>query len=316
MKDLGSKSYFRLKQDEISDLSDEDWIQFICEGRYQIKAPVSLFRNRFRNSVTWNDRNRREHCYTRGSFPQWLVDSEYCQILATGESEVGNADVRRGMRNDAQAGAARIQGPPSWEAIRDANPEVINAIDAQLFALGREWAKICPRPDPEILAAWEKLLTSWCADVRLPYLARKSKLKGQTFPVQEREVIATDNSPANWALFWALSGKCPSPEEVRRLSQEDRLPICKAMSRELAQAASYRASLSRREDLNVRGWKVAHIRGVGDESIDLTQSSLEEVERHFRRFISPSNLFVIPMEWGEIAEVPAFLTGFVGEKHE
>ncbi len=312
MRDLGNKAYFRLKQDEISDLGDEDWIQFTCEGRYQVRAPVSLFRSRFRNSVSWNDINRRDHSYTRGSFPQWLVHSEYCQILTTGEPEAGSDDVSRRVRNDAQAVAARIQELPSWAAVREAQPEVINAIDAQLFALGREWAKICPRPDQDVLAAWEELLTSWCADARLPYLARKSKLKGQKFSVQEREVIATDNSPANWALFGALSGKCPSPEEVRSLIQEDRLPICKAMSRELAQAASYRGALSRREDLNVRGWKVAHIRGVGEESLDLSKSSLEEVERHFKRFISPSNLFVIPMEWGGIAEVPAFLTGFVG----
>ncbi|WP_147442642.1 hypothetical protein [Corallococcus interemptor] len=120
MKDLGDKPYFRLKQDEISDLMDEDWIQFTCEGRYQVKAPVSLFRNRFRDSVSWNDKSRRDHSYsaaprqrpssTNGLSFNGLSSSAFASWFRKDPVLAGHGDaVRRPLRRPGRP-AANLRG--------------------------------------------------------------------------------------------------------------------------------------------------------------------------------------------------------------
>ena len=55
------------------------------------------------------------------------------------------------------------------------------------------------------------------------------------------------------------------------------------------------------------GWKVAHIDGVGlgnrTTVAELSESTLRE---HFRKLMRPSNMFVIPLKYAGLAELPEF----------
>jgi hypothetical protein len=59
--------------------------------------------------------------------------------------------------------------------------------------------------------------------------------------------------------------------------------------------------------LNELGWKVAHLDDVGLGRGDPKDKAIDQVVAHFRRFLSPGNMFVVPLQWGGLAEVPEMI---------
>ena len=62
--------------------------------------------------------------------------------------------------------------------------------------------------------------------------------------------------------------------------------------------------LRRKEyNLNLQGWKLAHIEPIGLKSRHpLKDRDIKELENHFMKFLDPSNMFVVPKKWAGIAE--------------
>ena len=70
----------------------------------------------------------------------------------------------------------------------------------------------------------------------------------------------------------------------------------------------YQRTLSVKDNVNKRGWKLCHIERVGLA----TRTALEEVDlgllcEAFRRLLAPANQFLVPLHWGGLGEVPEFI---------
>ena len=97
-----------------------------------------------------------------------------------------------------------------------------------VFDPGTKWANNPERPriSRQILAAWRQLIAGW-VDRNLPLLVRKARNNRGACIVgaDGRRLVATDNSPAQWAFAFAHSGRCLRVHEVISLLERGELPV-------------------------------------------------------------------------------------------
>ena len=188
-------------------------------------------------------------------------------------------------------------------------------ISSLLADIGHKWALNPDRPHPtaELLARWDTLIASWLADESLPLFVRKSSGNRGSVVVHRsgRPLIPTDNSPAHWAFATACAGECPAIAEVRSLLDAECIPVAMILGGAEKVGAKYRQTLGRISSPNAAGWKLAHIEDVGLGSRgSLEDFSIDRLKAHFRAFLSPSNMFVVPVAWAGLAEVPEIVAAF------
>ena len=150
-----------------------------------------------------------------------------------------------------------------------------------------------------------QLLNHWSADSALPLFVRRASAgRGRVILHRSgREIVPTDNSPAHWALALALAARVPSPAEVRKALSEDAIPVALVIKKSEQEHATYRCT--RMEvSLNALGWKVAHLEDVGLGRVDLQETPIDRIIAHFHRFLWPGNMFVVPLLWAGLAELP------------
>lgn len=173
-----------------------------------------------------------------------------------------------------------------------------------------------PRPTEDSAQHWDSLIETWIRDPRCPLLVRKSGNRGCEHPHTKsgRVVVCTDNSPAHWTLAAAIGGERPTVADLLAALESGEWPVVFALSKaEAAKLPRYRGIMARSrrgKALNVSGWKVCHILGVaeGSRGCDLEALSVDALVEHSRRFLSPSNMFVVPNShagFGELPEVRA-----------
>ncbi len=181
-----------------------------------------------------------------------------------------------------------------------------------------------PRPTSDVVSHWDSLVDEWVSDARFPLLVRKSGNRGceHQHASSGRTVVCADNSPAHWTLAMALAGEKPTLNALLRALESGEWPVVFALSKaEAAKLPRYRGVLARStrgKALNVAGWKVCHIRGVADDSrgADLDGLSTESLMEHSRRFLAPSNMFLVPNShagFGELPEVREVFARHVAE---
>jgi len=165
-----------------------------------------------------------------------------------------------------------------------------------LIELGRRWAASShrPRPSSATLQAWDAFLNSWVLS-DLPLLLRDSRRRGtRTKCSNGRDVIFGDNSPANWAFKMALADNVPDIASWNADNIANHVPL----------TFLTKGSAGKR-DLNKAGWKVCHIRPVSDRKrLKTEQTPFDSVEAEFRRYISPRNIFLIPISISGAGELP------------
>src|SRR6185437_11873946 len=123
----------------------------------------------------------------------------------------------------------------------------------------------------------------WASDVTLPLLIRKQgKGRGESRVLRNsRELVQTDNSPAQWAFCQARDGKKPSIHEVRQMMEEKRIP-CSFVKLQSCGIA-----------LNQEGWKLCHIDAVGLKTRTAIEDlPVEKLQTHFSLLMNPRNHFV------------------------
>jgi len=174
--------------------------------------------------------------------------------------------------------------------------------------IARKWANHPnrPRPRPEVIARWDQLIAKWCGDRSLPLFVRKSKdNKGQALPHSSgRTIVPSDNSPAHWAFALALLGKVPGLKGIRSALDEDRIPVALVLKKTERRKARYRCTLREVANPNNAGWKVAHVNAIGlADRKPVLEVSEARLEKHFRRFMSPRNMFVVPKAYAGLAEL-------------
>lgn len=184
-----------------------------------------------------------------------------------------------------------------------------------LALAARAWAvdPMRPRVAPEVLAHWDGLLDAWIAADDLPlYVRKSSENRGHALRhVSGRTIVPTDNSPAQWSCVLALQGGTPSLDDIRELVAADRIPVAMVLKRTEKEGARYRCSRSPVPNPNTLGWKVAHIENVGlGYGGPLLESPLPDLAAHHKRFLAPSNIFLIPKDYAGAAETPDFIEAF------
>ena len=116
--------------------------------------------------------------------------------------------------------------------------------------------------------------------------------------------MPVDNSPAQWAYALACRGVTYSLDEIRRLLAADAVPVAMIFTREERAGAHYRRALGKSGTAEA-GWKLGHIDGVGLRTADaLTTLPIAALETHHHRLLSPRNLFLMPLAWAGLAELP------------
>ena len=170
-----------------------------------------------------------------------------------------------------------------------------------------------PRVAPAVAGAWTQLLDDWVADPSLPLFIRKaSNNRGSVIEHQTgRALVPTDNSPAHWTLGLALSGRTPTLAEVREALAHDTIPVALVIKRAERETARYRCMRSE-ISLNDLGWKVGHLDDVGLGRVKLQTGPMDKLISHFRRFLWPGNMFVMPLQWGGLAEMPEVVEALRG----
>jgi hypothetical protein len=99
----------------------------------------------------------------------------------------------------------------------------------------------------------------------------------------------------------------PSLEEVRLLVSSDSIPVAMILKSVERQTARFKCTLGKVPSPNASGWKLAHVDGVGlATSVPLTDLDETQLREHFRRLMSPRNMFVVPNKYSGLGELPEF----------
>lgn len=199
----------------------------------------------------------------------------------------------------------------------DANrrlPECLNgpaAISAGLRELGRAWAHAPERPrlSADVKKCWDELVDAWSKS-DLPIVIRKSGgVRGMALLHNSgRELVVSDNSPAQWAFAHAYAGRTYAIADVRELLVKDAIPFTFATKTAEKPQMKYKCTLSPKDNVNKCGWKLCHIEEIGlSTRTPLAQIPLTDLVRHFTLLMSPSNHFVVPLHWAGLGEVDEFI---------
>ncbi len=176
-----------------------------------------------------------------------------------------------------------------------------------------------PRPTPAALEYFDGLVTAWANDPEMPLLVRKSgHPRGlRTTGPEGRAVIAVDNSPAQWIYALALVDRRPSIAEIAADLTAGASWLTKMLTAAESQALRVqRGGVTTRSvftpgDLNKAGWKLAHISAVGlNRRGPLDGFEADQLRKHHRLLLSPSNMFLVPKELAGLGEVPQMCTAF------
>jgi hypothetical protein len=166
-----------------------------------------------------------------------------------------------------------------------------------------------PRPEPKVLDHWDELIEMWADDRSLPLYTRKAaNNRGSALPHHSgRVIVPTDNSPAHWSFAAAVLGMTPTLEDVRMLVASDSIPVAMILKSVERRAARFKCTLGKVPSPNASGWKLAHVDGVGlATTVPLTDIGETQLREHFRRLLSPRNMFVVPTKYSGLGELPEF----------
>jgi hypothetical protein len=170
-----------------------------------------------------------------------------------------------------------------------------------------------PKPSAEVLSHWDRLIAEWINDAALPIFVRKhNSNRGFQLNHQNlhRVIIPTDNSPAQWAYARSVDGHMPTLQDIRQNIEQDAIPVAMAFRAVETAPNQLRCNLATIDGPNDAGWKVAHILPVGLGHQNPLEASIETLSAHFTKFMSPRNMFVIPNEFGGLAEATGFCDYF------
>lgn len=185
----------------------------------------------------------------------------------------------------------------------------LRTLSGPIKALSESWAAspLRPQPSSEALDAWDRLIEDWIGS-ELPFIFRTMKYGrgGREAHGSGRALTYSDNTPAHWAFASALAGTVPTIGQVSEMFAAGTMPLAFALKAQEKVALIYtRGGLARAFRLNDRGWKVCHIERVNDGTrVHPCERSLDQLASHLRRFLSPRNMFLIPITIGGLGETP------------
>lgn len=187
-------------------------------------------------------------------------------------------------------------------------------LDRELARLASLWGKHSARPrlDATVARHWDELIMSWSVEPSLPLLVRKREqgiARGEVILHESgRKLVLTDNSPASWSYMLAFAKTKPSLEDIRGYLERDEVPVAMVIDRETKARARYKCSKVTVANPNILGWKVCHRRKVALLGRGTVKNrAITHLQSHFRSFLAPSNMFLVPLALGGLGELPHFI---------
>lgn len=182
-------------------------------------------------------------------------------------------------------------------------------IRSKIREIGTLWhsSKYNPSIDPDVIDKWEKLIDDWIEDFDMPLIVRKETDKrGQAFIHRTgREIIIADNTVALWIYGHVLKGEVFTLNQIRDLLMRNELPVVFMATKEIKEKAKYSKSLGKNP---LSHWKLCHIESVGfNTNTPIVDIEIADIKEHFRKYVSPKNMFVLPKEIGDLGEIAAFI---------
>jgi hypothetical protein len=162
-----------------------------------------------------------------------------------------------------------------------------------------------PRVSQKMDERWSRLIEKWIADKEIPLFIRKSTQRGYRLKhCSGRYIVPCDNSVAHWVYAQALSGNCPTLAQIRKMLDKDEIPVAMVFLKEEIKIAKHKCT-KQPANLNGFGWKICHIDPVGiGYKGDRTKLPIEDIHNHFRKYMSPNNIFLVPKVWSGLGEMP------------
>jgi len=156
------------------------------------------------------------------------------------------------------------------------------------------------------------LIDEWASTKDLCLFVRKrgrDDARGQVIAhTTGRSLVPCDNTLAHWAFVAAFRGECPSIEDIRRSVDKRELPVAMALKAFELPLCEFRTLRNRIENLNKLGWRVCHRVSIGIRKPgSLSELPIEDLKLHFKRFLAPSNMFLVPKLFGGMGELPSML---------
>ena len=164
-----------------------------------------------------------------------------------------------------------------------------------------------PQIDVEVLENWSNLIEEWIADKDMPLIIRKETNKrGQSFVHPcGREIIVSDNTVAIWAYSNVLKGTVFTLSQIKELLSQKELPVVFMATKDIKAKAKYTKPLG---SYALSDWKLCHIQPVGfNTHTSIEDLEISDIEDHFRKYVNPNNMFVLPKEIGYLGELDVLL---------
>lgn len=134
-----------------------------------------------------------------------------------------------------------------------------------------------------------------------------------THPGRPGGVVLVDNTTAHWSLALALGGECPKLDSLRNLIASRSIPVATALKKWERQQADFTKTRVGKFNLNEADCKVCHIDSVGIRKAQpVGEIDIRFLIDHFRLFLSPSNMFVVPKALSGLGELPHFTNAMRG----
>lgn len=148
-----------------------------------------------------------------------------------------------------------------------------------------------PEPSKAVVKRWDEFITRWSTDVRLPLFVRRRTAGRGTVVTHEagRLIFPVDNTTAHWVYRAALEYRGP-PAYI----DFDTIPVALAFTKDKSKISKYRTQ-GKRVRLNSDGWKLCHVEAVGLGPGKPDSISIDRLQAHFVRLLSPSSMFVAPL---------------------
>ena len=89
--------------------------------------------------------------------------------------------------------------------------------------------------------------------------------------------------------------------------ETDKIPVAMVLPKKESKTAQHKCT-KQTANLNQLGWKICHIDpvGIGKKGI-FANIPMETLKQHFRKYMSPHNMFLVPKQWAGLGEMPEMI---------
>lgn len=123
-----------------------------------------------------------------------------------------------------------------------------------------------------------------------------------------REIIISDNTVAIWVYSNVLKGNVFTISQIKELLSQNELPMVFMATKEVKANAKYTKPLG---SYGLSDWKLCHIQPVGFNTHtninDLDILDISDIKDHFKKYVNPNNMFILPKEIGYLGEIGTFI---------